>query len=246
MASRRMVLPTLLGHAAEGIAMVALLLVRHGEAEGNPEHRFIGQTDVPLTDIGKAQVRALTERLVGLPITRVVSSDLERCRATVAPTAAALGLEPSADPRLREVDNGEWNGLLSDEIAARWPDLFARYQSGEDIVRPRGEDWATVTRRVTEALDEVVGSSRADDVVLVGTHAGPILATTLRVVGAGRRNVFTGPFDSVDHCSITVFRGSEMRLVAYNDTGHAGVHPSWISATNPAQPSSSRSGGSGV
>ena len=69
-------LPTLLGHAAEGIAMVTLLLVRHGEAEGNLEHRFIGQTDVPLTDTGRAQIRTLTKRLVGLPITKVVSSDL--------------------------------------------------------------------------------------------------------------------------------------------------------------------------
>lgn len=226
--------------------MVTLLLVRHGEAEGNPEHRFIGQTDAPLTETGRAQVRELTQRLVDLPITKVVSSDLERCRTTVSPTAAALGLEPITDPRLREVDNGEWNGLLAEEIAARWPDLFARYQSGEDVVRPGGEDWATVARRVAEALDEVVAASHTDDVVLIGTHAGPILATTLRVIAADRRNVFTGPFGSVDHCSLTVFQGSQMRLVAYNDTGHTGTHPSWISATNPAHPSSSRSGGSGV
>ncbi|HSR15567.1 MAG TPA: histidine phosphatase family protein [Gemmatimonadales bacterium] len=228
--------------------MVTLLLVRHGEAEGNPEHRFIGQTDVPLTAVGHHQVRVLTERLIGLPITRVVSSDLGRCLATVSPAAAALGLEVTTDRRLREVDNGAWNGLLAEEIEARWPDLFRRYRSGEDVLRPQGEDWSAVGGRVAEALGEVIDASQAHDVVLVGTHAGPILATILRLTDGAPRNVFSGAFGSVDHCSLTVFTGAQMRLVAFNDTGHTAdlTQPSWISETRPVHPSSSNSGGTGM
>jgi probable phosphoglycerate mutase len=228
--------------------MVTLLLVRHGEAEGNPEHRFIGQTDVPLTELGRAQVAALTGRLQHLPITRVVCSDLQRCVETVTPTAEALGLDVGTDRRLREVDNGEWNGLLADEIAAGWPELFERYRSGEDVLRPGGETWAGVAERVAEALGEIVAESARDDTVLIGAHAGPILATTLRATGTARSNVFTGPFAALDHCSITGFVGSRMRLVTFNDTGHTAgtIQPSWISSTSHLHSSSSRSGANGV
>ena len=67
--------------------MIRLIVVRHGEAVGNREHRFIGQSDVPLTADGVMQVGHLTQRLSQIGITRVVSSDLQRAAHTVAPTA---------------------------------------------------------------------------------------------------------------------------------------------------------------
>ena len=109
--------------------MVTLLLVRHAEALGNTEGRFIGQTDVPLTDTGHDQVARLTERLVRLPIARIVSSDLQRCRNTVAPTARRLDMEVQIDDRLREISNGEWNGRLPEEIEAEWPEIKQRLET---------------------------------------------------------------------------------------------------------------------
>ncbi len=49
--------------------MTKLLVIRHGHAEGNAEHRFIGQTDVPLDDVGHSQAQALAERLHSVPST---------------------------------------------------------------------------------------------------------------------------------------------------------------------------------
>ncbi|MDX1690619.1 MAG: histidine phosphatase family protein [Acidimicrobiia bacterium] len=201
--------------------MVTLLLVRHAEAEGNAERRFIGQTDVPLTGHGHRQVERLTDRLAALPISRVVSSDLRRCRDTVGPTADRLGLDLETDRRLREIENGAWNGLLPEEIEAGWPDLFSRYRAGEDVYRPRGERWADVTERVSQALADIAGAGSDGDVVVVGTHAGPTLAALRWATGVPLDgNVFGGPFDGIGNASISALSFPGPRLARYNDAAH--------------------------
>lgn len=204
--------------------MTRILVVRHGEAEGNREHRFIGQTDVPLTDYGRNQVVALTERLSSLGITRVVSSDLQRAADTVGPTAAALGLEVEHDKRWREIANGEWANLLAADVEERWPDLWSRYRGGEDVDRPGGECWGDVQVRAVEAVEELLEGLNSDDTVLVGTHAGPALgilrwAISLPPVGS----VWRGPFGQLHNTSISTISLPGPRLHTVNDTGHLGT-----------------------
>jgi probable phosphoglycerate mutase len=202
--------------------MVTLLLVRHGEAEGNREDRFIGQSDVPLTPEGLDQAAVLAGRLQDVPLTRVVSSDLGRCIDTVAPAAASRGLTVEPDPRLREIANGEWGGLLGAEIAAGWPDLFRRYRAGEDVHRPGGERWADVAARVVEALQSAAGDHGGT--VLVGTHAGPIAAAARWAAGLPAvGNVFRSGFGPAANASITTITLPGPRLVAYNDAGRPGA-----------------------
>jgi probable phosphoglycerate mutase len=199
--------------------MVTLLLVRHGEAEGNREDRFIGQLDVPLTAEGHRQAGALARRLEGIPLAKVVSSDLRRCLETVAPSAASRGLQVEADPRLREIANGEWGGMLGTEIAAGWPDLFRRYRAGEDVHRPGGERWADVAARVVESLQSLAADPGAT--VLVGSHAGPIAAAARWAAGLPAvGNVFRSGFGRVENTSITTVTLPGPRLAGYNDAGH--------------------------
>lgn len=201
--------------------MKTILIVRHAQAEGNSEHRFIGQTDVGLTQLGTYQAQLLTRRLVRHPITRVVSSDLRRARQTVEPTAHALGLEVDVDERLREIANGAWAGLLGDEIAAGWPELWERYRQGEDVARPGGESWAQVQARVRGSLEELAAADGGDGVVLVGTHAGPALAAARWAVGLPPEgNVFAGPFAEINNTGVTAVSVPGPRLVSVNDTGH--------------------------
>lgn len=201
--------------------MPTLVLVRHAEAEGNLEHRFIGQSDVVLSPMGREQARALTERLAPLPVCRVVSSDLCRAVDTVTPVAEAQDLPVEVDPRLREIANGEWGMLLPDEIATGWPELWVRYQDGEDVLRPGGESWAEVRARTVAAVTEIAVSAAEDDVMVIGTHAGPILSLLAWAVGipAGR-GVFAGPFGRLDNASITELALPGPLILAVNDTGH--------------------------
>lgn len=203
--------------------MTTFLIVRHGEAEGNREGRFIGQIDVPLTDLGRNQVERLAPTLMDLGVTRVVSSDLQRAAETVKPVAERLGLMLEFEPRLREIANGEWAGLMAEDIATRWPERFAAYRAGEDVARDGGERWEDVQRRVRDAMIELASQSTNDDVVLVGTHAGPAMAIARWAAGHPPiGNVFTSEFPALANTSVSTFQmvASIPRLIEYNRTHH--------------------------
>ncbi len=221
------------------------LLVRHGEALGNEEHRFIGQSDTPLSSEGRRQAEAIADRLASQPVTRIVTSDLRRAYDTMVPLAERLGLPLELEPRFREIANGEWTGLLPEEIAAGWPDLWERYRGGEDVPRPGGEQWADVAVRARTAFEEL--SRRAmGELVAVGGHAGVTLALISWASGmAGNRNFFRGPFGPLANGSISVIRLPGPRVVAINDVGHltAGVAggslPFFDVSSDPAPPGES-------
>lgn len=202
--------------------MATLVVVRHGQAEGNRDHRFIGHSQMRLTDAGHGQARALASRLFAQPVTRIVSSDLVRCVDTVAPMAEDLGIGVETEPRLREVDNGEWTGLLPEEIAQRWPELWDDYIRGRDVQRPAGERWADVASRVVPVAEDLLSGN---GVVVVGTHSGPALIMARWASGAEvAGNVFRGHLGALHNGSLTVI-GDGPRLISFNDVGHLAPLP---------------------
>ncbi len=197
--------------------MGRLVLVRHGQAEGNREHRFIGQTDVPLTALGHHQAEATGLRLRDANIDRILSSDLARAYDTAAAIAAESGHQVAVDRRLREIHNGEWAGRTPDEIAAGWPDLWNRYRGGEDVPRPGGEQWADVRERTIRTLEPLLAD---DGVTIVVSHAGPITIAAQWAAGqVVEGNVFQGALGAVRNTSLTVIDPGPT-LTAFNDVGH--------------------------
>jgi broad specificity phosphatase PhoE len=197
--------------------MGRLVLIRHGQAKGNSEHRFIGQTDVPLTDLGRRQAQAVGHRLRTAEIRRIVSSDLVRSTDTAAAIAAATGCTVEIEPAVREIDNGEWACLMPQEIAEGWPDMWSRYRGGEDVPRPGGERWADVRVRMLSAVERLLAE---DGVTIVVSHSGPIIIAAhwaARQIVDG--NVFRGPLGAVQNTALTVVDQGP-KLTAFNDVGH--------------------------
>ena len=96
-----------------------LILVRHGQSTHNAQARLQGQADPPLSDAGRTEAELLRPALARFDEDRVLTSDLQRA----SQTAELLGY-PGArrDPRLREIDVGEWEGRsLSDFPAGPGP-----------------------------------------------------------------------------------------------------------------------------
>ncbi|MGH2702166.1 MAG: histidine phosphatase family protein [Actinomycetota bacterium] len=148
-----------------------IFLVRHGETEWNATRRAQGQADIPLNDAGRSQASAAAAQLDGVELSAVYSSDLSRAVDTARPIAEARGLSVEIDPAFREIDQGEWEGLVTEEIHRRWPDLWgpARHWSQ----RPGGESPEQVQKRALEGLARVVERHPRGQVAVV-SHGGTI------------------------------------------------------------------------
>lgn len=147
-----------------------LFLVRHGEAEGNLEGRYLGWEDAPLTAAGRRQAALLAERLAGEPLRLVISSDLARARETAAAIAGPHHLAVQVDARWREANFGVWSGLTYGEIHTAAPDrLTAWLADPERQSPPGGETLRQVRERALAALP------RRDGALLV-SHGGTLRA----------------------------------------------------------------------
>jgi len=158
------------------VATSELWLIRHAESIWNAERRWQGQADPPLSPRGAEQAQRLGERLAAERIERVVASDLCRAFETARPLAARRGGEPIADPRLRELDVGRWEGRRRAEIESFDAAALARFDSGDPRARAGGgESRAEVERRVRAALVELAARSPGRSLAVV-THLGVLRA----------------------------------------------------------------------
>jgi len=147
-------------------AETTLYLVRHGESEANATGRFAGQTDSPLTELGRRQAEIVADTLAKIPFDRVASSDLSRARDTAAAIARRHGVPVEAFPELREIDVGEAAGRAFEDLRQRpdWtPEGFVQW--------PGGESLEAALRRTTTLIDRLVAESPGKRLCIVG-HGG--------------------------------------------------------------------------
>jgi len=148
--------------------MTQLCLIRHGQTDWNLEGRYQGQSDVPLNQTGLAQAQSLAEQLKGPTFSAIYSSDLMRARQTAEPIAKMLGITIQVDLRLREIDQGEWEGVLVEDIKARYAELWSQRTVDPANVRPPGgETVGEVATRIYEALDDIARLFPTERVLIV-------------------------------------------------------------------------------
>ena len=157
-----------------------LVLVRHGAAD-DARGRCVGHRDLALSAGGADDVRALAaawhaDARSAAPA-GVFASDLRRAADSARLVAAPWRLDVATDPRLREMDFGEWDGEPWDALAARDGVRLGAWM--EDWVRvraPGGESFADVAARVAGWVDDLRAAGRADETVVAVAHAGAIRA----------------------------------------------------------------------
>ncbi|MBF6605835.1 MAG: histidine phosphatase family protein [Chloroflexi bacterium] len=140
--------------------MLTLVLTRHGLTPRSVPEQHLGQRiDVELSDAGRAQAQALAIRLAATRFERIVSSPLLRARQTAEIIVAGLA-DPApvtTDPRLLEMDYGEWEGHTYDEIEAT--DRLRRHAWEADPASfrcPGGESGGDVAARARSFLDDLL------------------------------------------------------------------------------------------
>lgn len=158
-----------------------LWLVRHGETEGQSSIRYHGANDVPLSEVGRQQIRALLPMLRGVQFATVVHSPLSRAEESARILATALresngnGALQSlrADERLREISFGACEGMTREEIHAAYPSFWAEYEAGKAHAFPEGEPRAEFAARIAAAALEFAAEPWQGDALLVA-HRGTV------------------------------------------------------------------------
>ncbi len=152
-----------------------VVLLRHGRTAWNHVGRAQGHADVSLDEVGHAQARAVAPLVAALRPRRLVSSDLVRATQTASYVADACGLEVELDPRLREFDVGERQGLTWPESVDRFPWIAGGVGLGERLKRvPGAESDAEVAGRIVPGLEDAVASVGPGETVVVVTHGASL------------------------------------------------------------------------
>jgi broad specificity phosphatase PhoE len=164
---------------------------RHGETDWNCEGRWQGQTDVPLNDVGRAQARALGERLRSEGIRAVASSDLSRARETAEIVSRELGLAVAyVDEVFRERAYGPFEGLTREECIARHPSEWASFERDPKAPPPGVEAIGLLAGRMLVGLRRV--AERCEHPGLVVSHGRAIRALVTLVTGKDVRPIVNG------------------------------------------------------
>jgi 2,3-bisphosphoglycerate-dependent phosphoglycerate mutase len=154
-----------------------LLIVRHGESVANAEGRMQGQSDYPLSEMGKGQAALLGRFLakVGLTFDAAYTSPLTRARETALALTSTLGMpEAELAPELSELHAGSLQGLTQSEIAASFPAFMNRAltQLG-DFSEYGGESYDDVQLRVRLLLERWQEKHRTEaHRILAVAHGG--------------------------------------------------------------------------
>ena len=193
-----------------------VLLVRHGQSEGNAEGRFGGHTATPLSARGRRQAEATARTLLEEKITAIYSSDLSRAVETAMPLARLTGLDVEQTEAFRERSVGVMEGLTFEEAAERHPEQYAALIRRDfDHVILGGESYR-------QMLDRAIEHHRGGRIV-VFSHTGTICILALHLMGALDAPELKPVWVATSNCGITRFElraDGFVRVLAVNDTRH--------------------------
>jgi Fructose-2,6-bisphosphatase len=162
---------------------VKLVLARHGQTPANVEKRLSSlPPGEPLTELGRAQARALGARLAGADVTAVYSSVAIRAQQTAAPVAAAHSLDVTVVEGVHELYVGDLEERADDAAREIFHATDTAWHRGESHVRlPGGESAADVWARFRPVVEEI--TAEASGTVVLVSHGGAIRIVAGAMVG---------------------------------------------------------------
>jgi len=155
-----------------------LILLRHGRT--GLSGRYVGSSDVPLSEEGRKQILDLRSDLGAMKIDGLMASPMLRC--TQSASLLDLGLPVQLDPDLREIDFGRWEGKSFAEIEAQYPALVQHWASGtDDFCFPDGEATAEFVSRVNAVKNRLLALDART--MLLIAHGGVIRSLICGLLG---------------------------------------------------------------
>lgn len=200
-----------------------VLLIRHGQSQGNAERRFGGHTATPLSARGRNQAEATARVLQSESLTAIYSSDLTRAMDTAKPLANMTGLPIQGTSAFRERDVGVMEGLTFEVAAEQHPEQYAALLRRDfEYVLTGGESYRQLLDRARQKLDAIIEEHRGGKIA-VFSHTGTICILALHLMGALDAPELKPVWISSANCGITRFElrnDGFIRVLVINDTSH--------------------------
>jgi broad specificity phosphatase PhoE len=153
------------------------VLIRHGQSDWNIARRCQGTLDESrLTPDGLSQAAELARSLARTSISAIYSSSQQRSVQTAEVIAQALNLAVQVEPRLGEMYQGAWQGMLYPDIERQYGEVFQRFMTDPlDATPPGGETTQAMARRASAAVDDIAERHPGQRVLIV-SHEIPLAA----------------------------------------------------------------------
>jgi probable phosphoglycerate mutase len=198
-----------------------ILLVRHGATTLSAEDRFAGSSNVPLSDDGFLQAERLGQRLRDARIAAVYCSDMVRATDTGRAIARPHGLEPIQRPGLREMDHGEWEGLVHKDVETRFADDYRRWDADPLLSPPPGgESGLAVLARSLQELSRIV-SDHPGQTIAVASHKATNRLLLCAILGIEPRLYRARIGQDLACLNVIDFRTpAQGRVLLMNDVSH--------------------------
>ena len=202
--------------------MTKVYLIRHAEAEGNIYRRAHGWYDGRVTAKGRRQIGALAERFRDVSVDALYASDLSRTRETAGAITRYHDLELRTEPRLREVNMGQWEDRPWGNLTRDYPEAMAAFNDDPDNWRaPGAETFPALKRRMKDIVCELAARHDGQTIVCV-SHGMAIRSLLSELLGVPSAEIHKCPHGDNTHVSLLEVDGEEIRVVFYNDASHLG------------------------
>ena len=200
-----------------------VLLIRHGQSEGNAAGRFGGHTPTPLSARGRYQAERTARALANESFDAIYTSDLLRAVETATPLAQSKGIELQITDAFRERSVGVMEGLKFEEAAEKHPEQYAALLRRDmDHVLLGGESYRQMLDRASRKLDEATECFKGGRIVIF-SHTGTICILALHLIGALDAPELKPVWLATANCGISRFELRDdgfVRVACLNDTRH--------------------------
>ncbi len=151
-----------------------ILLIRHGQSNGNSKNIVQGTQDEGLSELGKEQANKLSEYFNVNDLSAIYSSNLGRAIQTAEPTAKKLNLNIKINPDLQEAGFGIWEGLTYEGVREQFPVEYSAWHKNYYIRPPWFESFELHQKRIRKSIETILSNHSIDDKIAVFTHGGSI------------------------------------------------------------------------
>lgn len=214
-----------------------LLLVRHGETDGNVRRRLQGSED-PLTARGRRQAGEIAAHLAGRDdVVALYASPYQRAFDTARAIGEALGVDPEPRPALAELDVGDAAGYRFEAWVEEFPEEAERFRlEGVDYRWPGGESGLDLSARTEREMDRILEAHRREEgAVVIVSHGGALAWIIAHLLGEPDGE-WPHSYTRLDNCSITEAEISPngagpAKFLYTNEVGHLSPDPDEEAAT---------------